>query len=112
MKRTTYLGALLVAILACTAALSTPRPAHAIMCCDDGGYTTDMYWAQKPTCSEAQSAFRALALPEAQAYCGGATRVCSISLPGCYSTLSPYGWEWEVTGRMTFGCKDTCPLYP
>lgn len=113
MKRTAYLGALLVAILACTAALSTPRPAHALLCCDNGGYMTSQYWVSAPTCAEAQAAFRAAARPEANAFCGGSTYVCATTIPPCWdwSSQDPVN-RWFVSGVMTFGCKDTCPREP
>ena len=112
MKRTVYLGALLVAMIACAAALSKPAPLHAILCCDNGGYTTQQYyWVMAPTCSEAQAAFRAAARPEANDFCGGSFYVCAISTPACYyySDLN----QWVVSGLLTFGCKEDCgPIYP
>jgi len=114
MSRTTYLGLLLVAILACTAALSTPRPAYAIMCCDNGGYMTSLYWTKGPTCAQAQASFRALARPEANTFCGGSTLVCAMSIPPCYdwSSQDPAN-PFFVSGYMTFGCKEPCgPLTP
>jgi hypothetical protein len=111
MKRTACLGALLLAMIACAAALSKPAPLHALLCCDNGGYTTSLYWVMKPTCSEAQSAFRALALPEAQAYCGGVTRVCGATVPPCYYYSDAS--QWVVSGPLTYGCKEDCgPIYP
>ena len=110
MSRTTYLGLLLVAILVCTAALSTPRPAHAALCCDRETYTTGAYWAAKPTCAEAQAAFLALARPEAADFCGGPLKVCAINTPMCdifpMDPLNP----WEVNGVMTYSCKVACPI--
>ena len=110
MKRTTCLGALLAALLACTAALSKPVPLHAIMCCDNGGYQTSLYWVYAPTCSEAQAAFRAAARPEANDFCGGSTLVCAISTPACYYYTDLNAWV--VSGALTFGCKEQCPIYP
>jgi hypothetical protein len=108
MKRATLLGALLVAVLACTAALSTPKAADALPCCDNGGYSTSQYWEMKATCSEAQSAFRNAALPEAQANCGG-SGVCNITIPNCYQS----GGMWVVDGFMYHGCLEQCgPLDP
>jgi len=114
MKRIAVLGVLLVAVLVCTAALSTPKPAQAIMCCDNGGYSTSQHWVMKPTCAEAQSAFRAEALPEAQADCGGATLVCGATVPGCYSVVDEFGnTQWVADGWMYYGCKEPCgPIYP
>ena len=109
MKRTTLLGLLLVAALTCAAAFSTPKPAHALLCCDNGGYQTSQWWVWAPTCSEAQSTFRGYTLPEAQADCGGATRVCAVTIPNCLA------WDggWKINGYMTYGCKDDCgPIYP
>ena len=113
MKRTACLGALLAALLACAAALSKPAPLHAVMCCDNGGYSTSYYWVKGPTCADAQAAFRALARPEANDFCGGSTLVCDISIPPCYY----WGMEdpanpWMVSGYMMFGCKEQCPIYP
>jgi hypothetical protein len=107
MRRIALLGTL-VAGLTCALALSTPRPLHAVLCCDNGGYTTSLYWVWEPTCSEAQAAFRSEALPEAQAYCGGTFLVCATTVPGCYW----YEGKWVVSGAMTFGCKDSCPRDP
>jgi hypothetical protein len=106
MKRTALLAALLVAI-ACTMALSTPRPLHAILCCDNCCATTQ-HWVMRPTCSEAQTAYRAEALPEAQADCGGATQVCAFSIPACYAS----GGQWVVDGTASFGCKYQCEIIP
>jgi len=114
MKRTTLLGVLLVAVLACSAALTTVRPAHALMCCDNGGYTTAQYWAKAPTCAGAQTAYRALAKPEADAACGGATLVCGFSIPPCedWTAMDPQN-PWKIDGIATYGCKETCgPIYP
>jgi len=112
MKRTAMLGVLLVAVLAVTAALSTPKPAHALLCCDNGGYSTSQHWVMKPTCSEAQSVFRAEALPEAQAFCGGATYVCAATVPGCYSVVVDGVTQWVADGWMYFGCRDYCEKDP
>jgi hypothetical protein len=113
MKRLTILGVLLMAVLVCAAAVSTPKPAQAIMCCDNGGYQTAQYWAKAPTCSEAQTAYRALARPEANDFCGGSTYVCAFTIPPCedwsaYDSANP----WKIDGVATFGCKDVCPIYP
>lgn len=109
MKRVTLLGVLLVAVLACTAAFSTPEPAHALMCCDNGGYSTAQYWTMSTTCADAQAQFRAAALPEAQAFCGGPTRVCGASVPNCYTS----GSMFVADGFMYFGCKEDCgPILP
>ncbi len=110
MKRAALLTALLVAVLACAAALSKPAPLHAIMCCDNGGYTTQQYyWVKAATCAAAQTAFRALAKPEANDFCGGSTLVCAITIPPCqdWSSQDPAN-PWYVSGVMTFGCKETC----
>lgn len=107
MKRTVVLGALLVALLTCTLAISTPKPLQAIFCCDNC-CTTSQYWVMKPTCSEAQTEYRAQALPEAQAACGGATQVCSFIIPGCYAS----GGMWVVDGTADFGCKYQCEIIP
>jgi hypothetical protein len=109
MKRTTLLGFLLVAVLACTAAFSTPKAAHALLCCDNGGYQTSQWFVWAPTCSEAQSNFRAYTLPEAQAACGGVTKVCAATIPDCY----PWNGGWKVNGVMTYSCREDCgPIYP
>ena len=81
----------------------SPPPAPSYVC-DNGGYATSQYYAQAQSCSEAQSAFRAQALPEAQAFCGGSTNLCGVTVPGCY-------WEeslgaYVVNGWMYFGCKE------
>ncbi len=103
MKRTALLGVLLVAVLVCTAALSTPKLA-AFPCCDSpGGYGTSQYWLMEPTCAAAQSAFRAAAIDEAYANCGGGDP-CSISIPGCYQS----GGMWVVDGHMYHGCMVDC----
>jgi hypothetical protein len=107
MKRTVLLAALLVAI-ACTMAISTPKPLYAIMCCDNGGYTTAQYWVMLPTCAEAQTAYRAQAKPEADAFCGSSFAVCAFSIPACYAS----GSQWVVDGIATFGCKETCEIIP
>jgi hypothetical protein len=78
------------------------------MCCDNGGYQTSPYWVLEPTCSEAQAAFRAAALPEAQDFCGGTFSVCATTVPGCYW----FEGQWVVSGVMTFGCKEPCPRDP
>jgi hypothetical protein len=111
MKRTACLGALLVALLACAAALSKPAPLHAILCCDNGGYQTSLYWVHAPTCTDAQTAFKTAARPEANNFCGGSTLVCAISIPPCWdvSSQDPAN-PWVVSGAMTFGCKDQCPI--
>ncbi len=113
MKRVALLSALLVAVLVCSYAVSTPKPAHAIMCCDNGGYQTSQYWVKAPTCAQAQTIFRTMARPEANDFCGGSTLVCAITIPACYY----WGWEdpanpWVASGVMTFGCKEQCPIYP
>jgi len=114
MKRTTLLGVLLVAVLAVTAALSTPKPAHAIMCCDNGGYQTERYWYMAATCSDAAVLYRAAARPEANDFCGGSTLVCAFSLPPCYAATDANGQPtgmWIIDGVATFGCKDICDIY-
>jgi len=113
MKRTACLGALLVTLLACAAALSKPEPLHAIMCCDNGGYQTSYYWVKGPTCADAQSQFRALARPEANAFCGGSTLVCAMSIPPCWDWYAEDPANpWMISGVMYFGCKEQCPIYP
>lgn len=114
MKRLTLLGILLVAVLACTAAMSTPEPAHAILCCDNGGYNTSQKWASAATCSAAQTAYRALTKPEADAFCGGSTRVCAFTIPPCedWSAMDPVN-PWKIDGVATFGCREECgPILP
>jgi hypothetical protein len=113
MKRTTLLGILMVAVLACTAALSTPKPAHAIMCCVTGEQTSSQ-WAMAPTCAAAQTAYRALTRPEADATCGGSTLVCAFTIPPCedWSSMDPNN-PWKIDGPANFGCKEPCgPLTP
>ena len=112
MKRTACLGALLVALLACAAALSKPEPLHAILCCDNGGYQTSHYWVKAPTCADAQTAFRAGTRPEANAFCGSSTLVCAVSIPPCYISWDDPFNPYVVSGYMTFGCKEQCPIYP
>lgn len=114
MKRLTLLGVLLVAVLACTAAFSTPTPAHALLCCDNGGYGTAQYWAKGATCAAAQTAYRALALPEAQADCGGATKVCAFTIPPCEDWhLEDPANPFKIDGISTYGCKEDCgPITP
>jgi len=106
MKRATLLGALLVAVLACTAALSTPKAAHAILCCE-GYYETNQHWHMAATCSEAQSAYRAAALVDANANCGG-SGACGLVIPGCYQS----GNMWVVDGIASHGCREQCPIDP
>src|SRR5688500_8842957 len=114
MKRAALLGALLVAVLACTAAFSTPEPVQALLCCDNGGYTTAQYWTKGPTCSDAQTQFRTLARAEASAYCGGSTMVCALSIPPCEDwTAEDPANPWKIDGVATFGCREDCgPIYP
>jgi hypothetical protein len=114
MKRTVVLGALLVAIFACSFALSTPRPLHALRCCDFGDYTTSQHWVMKPTCSEAQSAFRSEALPEAQAFCSP-DLVCAVTVPDCYPVYDSTNTVitgWVADGWMHFGCSYYCERDP
>ena len=106
MKRFALLGAVLVAVLACTAALSTPEPAHAILCCDNAGYTTQQYWYMAATCSEAQTQYRAAARAEAAGTCGSTFNVCALAIPPCYQS----GSMWVVDGIATYGCKEDCPI--
>jgi hypothetical protein len=110
MKRTALLGALLVAVLACSLAVSTPKPLHALRCCDNAGYSTSQYWVMKPTCAEAQSAFRSMALPEAQATCNP-DLVCATSVPGCYTVVDEFGQtQYVADGWMYFGCTYQCTI--
>jgi len=109
MKRTTLLGVLLVAVLACSAALTTVRPAHAILCCEDGGSSSVQHWKMASTCADAQAQWRAEALPEAQADCGGVTKVCNTSVPDCYLSNGMY----VADGFLSWGCRVDCgPLTP
>ncbi len=109
MKRTALLGLLLVAVLACAAAFSAPEPAHALLCCDNGGYTTSNWFFWAPTCSEAMASYRAQVLPEAQDFCGGPTLVCQFTTPACY----PWNGGYKVNGVSTFGCREPCgPIGP
>ena len=108
MKRTALLGFLLVAVLVCTAAMSTPEPVHAVMCCDNGGYTTSQYFTWASNCTDALAAYRALARPEANAFCGGSTLVCQFTTPPCL----PWNGGYKVNGLSTFGCKETCEILP
>ncbi len=109
MKRFALLGAVVIAVFACTAALSTPEPAHAIMCCDNAGYTTQQYWHMAATCSEAQTAYRNEARAEAALTCGSSTAVCALVIPPCYQS----GSMWVVDGIATYGCKEDCgPILP
>ena len=112
MKRTALLGILLVAVLACTMAFSTAKPAHALLCCETG-YQTAQYWAKGPTCADAQAAYRALARPEADATCGGSTYVCAFTIPPCedWSTVDPAN-PYKLDNVSTFGCKYTCTIDP
>lgn len=113
MKRTTLLGVLLVAVLACTAALSTPRPAHALLCCITGEQTSQ-YWTKAPTCAQAQADYRALARPEADATCGGSTYVCAFTIPACedWHLQDPIN-IWKIDGVANFGCREDCgPILP
>lgn len=112
MKRTTLLGVLLVAVFACSMAFSTPQPAHAILCCI-GNYQTAQYWAKGPTCADAQAAYRALARPEADAFCGGSTYVCAFSIPVCEDWYheDPAN-PWKLDNVATFGCKEQCTIDP
>ena len=51
----------------------------------------------------------ALSLPEAQEFCGGATKVCGFTLPPCYAS----GAMWVVDGPATFSCRwDDCTIQP
>ncbi|HEX6898340.1 MAG TPA: hypothetical protein VF789_01450 [Thermoanaerobaculia bacterium] len=113
MKRTALLGALLVAVIAGSLAFSTPKPLHALLCCDGAVYSTSQWWASAPTCAEAQAAFRALALPEAQADCGGATQVCAFTIPPCedWYYMDPVN-RWKIDGTAGYGCKYQCTINP
>ncbi|HEV8580510.1 MAG TPA: hypothetical protein VGX68_15695 [Thermoanaerobaculia bacterium] len=113
MKRTVLLGTLLIALLVCALAISTPKPAHALLCCV-GYYQTAQYWTKAPTCAEAQAAYRALARPEADDTCGGSTYVCAFSIPPCedWTSEDPAN-PWKIDGVATFGCREDCgPIYP
>jgi hypothetical protein len=107
MERPVLLGALLVAVLVCSLAVSTPRPAHAIQCCDHAYYSTSQYWVMASTCADAQVAFRAAALPEAQATCAP-EGVCAVTIPPCYT----YDGMYVVDGVMYHGCKYYWPQLP
>jgi hypothetical protein len=110
MKRTALLGALLVAVIACSMVISTPKPAHALICCDNG-YATGHYWVMKNSCSEAATAYRALAFPEASATCGSSTNVCQFTLPPCYYDSASN--MYVIDGPASFGCKIDCgPILP
>lgn len=107
MARSFRLGTLLVAVLTCSLAVSTPKPVLALRCCALG-YITSQYWVMKPTCSEAQAAFRTAALPEAQAVCAPEF-VCQITIPSCYSAYDAYGnLVYVVDGLMNHGCTYSC----
>jgi hypothetical protein len=108
MKRTTLLGILMVAVLACTAAISTPQPAHAILCCVTGEITSQQ-WTMAPTCAQAQTAYRALVRQETIDTCGSSTAVCALSIPPCedWSAMDPNN-PWKIDGQATFGCKEQC----
>jgi len=112
MKRTALLGAVLGAGLAVTAALLIPAPAQALLCCVSGEVTSQ-YWAMAPTCAEAQTAYRALARPEANAVCGSSTSVCAFSIPPCEdNSASDPANPWKIDGTATFGCKEDCGGLP
>jgi hypothetical protein len=103
----------LVAVVAFTLAISTPRPLHAILCCTDCGYTTSQYWTKAPTCAEAQTAYRALAKPEADSICGGTNASCALSIPPCEDWhLEDPANPWKIDGVASFCCKDTCEINP
>ncbi len=111
MRRTALLGTLLVAVIACSMAISTPEPAHAIMCCE-GYYQTSQYWTKAPTCAGAQAAYRDLARPEADSICGGSA--CGLSIPPCenWAYEDPAN-PWKIDGVATFGCLEQCgPILP
>lgn len=111
MKRTALLGALLTAVLVCSLSLSTPKPAHALLCCVDGYQLPYYYWVGASTCSEAISLFRSLAYPDAADICGGTTKVCNFVTPTCYYD-SGYG-GWVVGEKARFGCREDCgPILP
>jgi len=114
MRRTALLGALLVTVLAGGMAISTPKPVDALLlqCCV-GYYQTAQYWAKGATCAEAQANYRALARPEADAFCGGSTYVCAFSIPQCedWSSVDPYN-PWKLDNVSTFGCKEYCERDP
>jgi hypothetical protein len=110
MKRTALLGALVVAVIACTFAVSTPRPAHAILCCDNyGAFATSRYWEMGASCQEAADKFRAAGMPEAQAICNP-DYVCGVVLPPCY--YDSMKGAWVVDGEMIFDCTYRCTIGP
>ena len=104
MKKSVQL-ALLVAVLGFSLAFSTPRPVQALRCCEGPIYATSLYQVVDSTCSRAQAAFRAAALPEAQAICDPEF-VCAITIPACYAVNGGYA----VTGSMFFGCTYYCEI--
>ncbi|HSG40122.1 MAG TPA: hypothetical protein VLE27_10835 [Thermoanaerobaculia bacterium] len=113
MRRTALLGAVLVAVLACSMAFSTPKALHAVLCCDGAVYATAQYWSKGATCAEAQTAFRALARPEANADCGGVTQVCAFVIPPCEDwTYEDPANPWKIDGVAYYGCKYQCEIVP
>lgn len=101
MKRTTLLGALLVAAIVCSLAISTPEPAHAVCC--RGDYVTPQGWRMAATCGQAQAAVLADLLPYAQAQCGS-MEVCGQFLNApCY----PKDGQIVSDGFLHYGCLDT-----
>jgi hypothetical protein len=112
MRRTALLGALLVTVLACTLAISTPQPVQALQCCV-GTYYTQQYWTKAPTCSEAQTAYRNLARQEADAVCGGSLTSCALSIPPCENWYNEDPANpWKLDGIASFGCKEYCERDP
>lgn len=105
MKRTALLGALLVAVIACSMAITTPKPAHAFRCCDNAYYGTSRYWEMGATCDEARSKFISASMPEARAICDP-ENVCNVSIPNCY--YDSMKGAWVVDGEMYFGCTYYC----
>ena len=113
MRRTALLGTLLVAVIACSMALSAPKPLHAILCCDGATDPTAQYWASGPTCADAQAAYRALARPEANAACGSSFNVCAFTIPPCenWSYEDPAN-PFKIDGVAYYGCKYQCTITP
>lgn len=113
MRRTAILGALLVAVFACSMAFTTPQPLHAIMCCEGAVYETAQYWASGPTCADAQAAYRAAARPEANNVCGSSFNVCAFTIPPCedWTSIDPAN-PWKIDGVSRYGCKYQCTIDP
>jgi hypothetical protein len=103
---------LLLAVVAAVLAMAalSPRPAHAILCCDPYGYyTTSTQTGTGSSCSAAQSALAAGLRSEELADCGTPRYLCIGSTvqytDDCFD-VSP--GVLGSSGYQVYECKTTC----